>query len=396
MATSSPRILVLGAGYAGTLAAVRLARLAPAASITLISDRPTFVERVRLHQVAAGQRIPERPLAEVMAGRRVELQVGEVVSLDPTAQRVVVRVDRREHVVGFDRVVVCAGSVGARATVEGAEHTFDVGDLREMIALSAMLPRLERRDRVVVCGGGLSGIEVAAEIAERHRGLGVTLVSRGDVGEGLPVRARAHIAAALAGLGVELREHARVGAFEPGAVLLEGGEVLPSSATVWAMGMVASPMGAEAGLVTASDGRIVVDHAMRSISHPVVYAAGDCALSRPHGEALSMACATALPMAAQAATSLVAELEGREAEPFRYGFTGRCISLGRRDGLIAIGAPAGGFTGTQIAGRAGAVVKELVCRFAGGSARAEARGLFAYRWLRPALPAPRLPEVAVR
>ncbi|MFD0885820.1 FAD-dependent oxidoreductase, partial [Streptosporangium algeriense] len=53
MSTPSHRVVVIGGGYAGTLAANRL-RVRPGIDITLVNPRPEFVERIRLHQLAAG------------------------------------------------------------------------------------------------------------------------------------------------------------------------------------------------------------------------------------------------------------------------------------------------------------------------------------------------------
>ena len=77
------RIVVLGAGYAGASAAGRLARrLRPAdATVTLVNAEPDFVERVRLHQLAAGQDLRSRPLAAMLAGTGAGLRVATVTGI---------------------------------------------------------------------------------------------------------------------------------------------------------------------------------------------------------------------------------------------------------------------------------------------------------------------------
>ncbi len=72
------RIVVLGAGYAGAFAAGNLARrLSPAdTEITVVNAAPDFVERMRLHQVAAGQDIARRKLADVFAGTEARAALG--------------------------------------------------------------------------------------------------------------------------------------------------------------------------------------------------------------------------------------------------------------------------------------------------------------------------------
>jgi NADH:ubiquinone reductase (H+-translocating) len=98
---------------------------------------------------------------------------------------------------------------------------------------------------------------------------------------------------------------------------------------VWCGGFAAHPLAGEAGLAIGADGRVRVDAALRSVSHPHVLAAGDAA-----GTGYRMCCQAGLPAGAHAADTVAAELAGREPKPFRLGFLGQSISLGRRDALI--------------------------------------------------------------
>ena len=76
------RVVVLGAGYGGTLAAIRLAGKARQADVTLIGESDLFVERVRLHQYAAHQRLRQRPMADILGGTRIKFIRGTVSSVD--------------------------------------------------------------------------------------------------------------------------------------------------------------------------------------------------------------------------------------------------------------------------------------------------------------------------
>ncbi|MGK8511540.1 FAD-dependent oxidoreductase [Nocardia asiatica] len=70
--TGQHRVVVLGAGYAGLAAARRLARTAGDARITVVDAHTSFVERVRLHQQAAGQHIPTWDLRESLERKRID------------------------------------------------------------------------------------------------------------------------------------------------------------------------------------------------------------------------------------------------------------------------------------------------------------------------------------
>ncbi|GAA3125088.1 hypothetical protein GCM10020254_85470 [Streptomyces goshikiensis] len=79
------RIVVLGAGYAGAYVAGTLARrLSPAdTEITVVNAEPDFVQRLRLHQLAAGQEIEAPQLADVFAGTGIRLRLARVTAVDP-------------------------------------------------------------------------------------------------------------------------------------------------------------------------------------------------------------------------------------------------------------------------------------------------------------------------
>src|SRR4051812_35178659 len=78
-------ILIIGGGYAGTLAALRLAGKSHGqnAKITLINASDTFVERIRLHQLAAGQTPKVRPFKQLLRGKHIEFVQGRVSAIDP-------------------------------------------------------------------------------------------------------------------------------------------------------------------------------------------------------------------------------------------------------------------------------------------------------------------------
>jgi NADPH-dependent 2,4-dienoyl-CoA reductase/sulfur reductase-like enzyme len=87
-------IAVLGGGYAGILAARRAAAaLGPLGRVTLYADRDYFVERIRLHQVAAGQVVRTIPLPRLLG--RAGFEVARVVAIDPAARAVITDRGRR-------------------------------------------------------------------------------------------------------------------------------------------------------------------------------------------------------------------------------------------------------------------------------------------------------------
>ena len=80
-------IVVLGAGYAGLIAA-KLAARRTGATVTLVNERDRFVERVRNHQLATGQRLRDRPLHDLLKGTGIRLAVDRVTSIDPEQRQI--------------------------------------------------------------------------------------------------------------------------------------------------------------------------------------------------------------------------------------------------------------------------------------------------------------------
>ncbi|AYV29585.1 NADH dehydrogenase-like protein YjlD [Streptomyces sp. ADI95-16] len=360
------RIVVLGAGYAGAVTAGRLAKRLHRddVEITLVNGDPEFVERVRLHQLASGQELRSRPLRDLYAGTGVRVRSAWVTALDADRKTVDLTGEGLAgETLGYDSLVYALGSTSADQGVPGvAEYAHNVSGKRDALRLRARLAELEPGGTVLVVGGGLTGIEAAAEFAEARPDLKVAIAARGGVGDRLSDKARRHLRGAFDRLGVTVHEGADVTRVEADGVVTGAGVRLPAQVTVWTAGFAVHPIAAATTLEVSGTGRIVVDATMRSVSHPDVYAVGDAALAEgAGGKPLRMACATASPMAWQAADALAARLTGRKVPETTIGYVTQCVSLGRRDGILQKVTPEDEVTPTVLTGRAGARVKELIC-----------------------------------
>ncbi|MFI7526350.1 NAD(P)/FAD-dependent oxidoreductase [Nocardia salmonicida] len=310
-------IVVIGAGYAGTVAANRLNKKVPDARITVVNPRGDFIERVRLHEQIAGSGAAARPLTEMLR----EAITIETASVDKIGDSTVSLDDGRS--LNFDHAILAAGSIanplpGAIAvdTWEGAEQA--------RIALAG----LPAGATVTVIGGGLTGIETTAEVAEARPDLRVRLVSE-SVGDGLSAGAQRHIRTTLARLHVEIVAE-RVAEIDATTLRLRSGTELDSDLTLWAIIAAVPELAARSGLAVDVDGRALVDATLRSVTDPRVFVVGDCAVV----PGMRMACATAAPQGAHAADTLARMSKGREPRPFSLGYAGQGISLGRHDGLV--------------------------------------------------------------
>ncbi|HEY9371201.1 NAD(P)/FAD-dependent oxidoreductase [Streptomyces sp.] len=334
------RIVVLGAGYAGAFAAGNLARrLSPAdTEITVVNAVPDFVERMRLHQLAIGQDVSFRKLADVFAGTGVRLRLARVTGVDPERRTVAVTGEDGDGELAYDTLLYALGSSVAHHGVPGvAEYAYDVTGRSSALRLRERLADLGEGGTVLVVGEGLTGIETATEFAESRPDLSVALAARGELGAWLSPKARRHLRRAFDRLGITVHEYTSIDAVEPTRAIAGGvaGPSIPADVTVWSAGFAVHPIAAASGLEVAETGQIVVDRTMRSVSHPDVYAAGDCAYAiGENGRPLPMSCASAGFTNMQATAAIIARLTGSEVPTVGLKYYGNHISLGRRDAIF--------------------------------------------------------------
>ncbi|MEV6179666.1 FAD-dependent oxidoreductase [Streptomyces sp. NPDC052015] len=365
------RIVVLGAGYTGAVAAGRLARRLHRAdvAITLVNAEPDFVERVRMHQLAVGQSLRPRPYSEMFAGTGVELKLAKVTGVDVDRRTVAVLDANGAEALEYDTLVYALGSGWNDHGVPGvAEHAHEIAGRRGALRLRDRLAGLDAGQPVVVVGGGLTGLESVTEIAEARPDLDVALVARGALGDWLSDKGRGHLRKVFGKLGITVHEHADVTAVAADRVTTADGRTIRSAATVWTAGFAVHPIAEATTLEVTGTGQIVVDGTMRSVSHPDVYAIGDAAMAMgPGDKPLRMSCASGGFTAWQAAEAVAARLTGGKLPHVPIRYFNQCISLGRKEGLIQYVTADDRAVRSALTGRLAAVYKELVCKGAAWS-----------------------------
>jgi NADH dehydrogenase FAD-containing subunit len=302
------------------------------------------------------------------------LKIGRVTSIEPRGQ---VLVDGEP--LPFEQLVVALGSRVEVDAVPGIrEHAFTL-EAASAEALAERLPALAARGgRLVVIGGGLTGLEGASELAEAFPGLQVTLLSEGEVGEGLSEAGRLHLRESLRRLGV-IREKGRVRRIHGGAVEL-GERRLPFDACLWAGGFTVPEVVRQSGLPVNARGQVLVDPYLRALGHENIHVIGDAAAPVEPPSSIARGCKTAMPMGTHVAESLARVARGQSPEPFDYLDAAYCISVGRKDGLVQPVRQGGSPTSWVLRGWLGAWVKEAICRGVIAVLWAERVGLNLYGW----------------
>ncbi|GAA2904302.1 FAD-dependent oxidoreductase [Streptosporangium fragile] len=354
------RVLVLGAGYAGMAAAIQLAarvKRREDVQVTLVNPQERFTERLRLHISATGRQLAEMNIPELLEGTGAQFVRGWVTAVDADAKTVRIDDDRVLH---YDTLVYGLGSVADTAAVPGVEdHAYTLDSVQDAELLADRLARLGR-GTVVVGGSGLTGVESAAEIAERYPELNVVLLGRQEPGAAMNPGAKAYLQAALERLGVRVRGGVEVVKVLPDAVELAGGEIVAADVVLWTTGTRVPPLAAAAGLTVDERGRIVTDAALRSVSHPDVYAVGDAAAIRQGYGVMHGTCQGGMPTGVHAAVSIVRALNGKQPKPFRFGYYHTPVSLGRHDAVVQFTHPDDSPRRVYLTGRLAARYKETV------------------------------------
>jgi NADH:ubiquinone reductase (H+-translocating) len=333
-------VVILGAGYAGLMAALRLRRRRPQPRIALVNGSDQFIERVRTQEQISGpvgSRIPS--ITALLGGTGIDFVRGTVVGLDPTRHRVRIATGAAERELGFDRAIYALGSQVDVCSVPGAQqhaYRLDTGDGPRAVA--ALRARLEQQDdrppRVIVVGGHETAIEAAGEIKTMWPAADVTMIARSRCAAFKGERVEHAIRAALARLGVKVIDHQIVREVRAGEVISmaqgDAPEVIPYDICVWSGGLRSPAIARQAGLSTDSQGRIWVDPGLRSISHPHVLAVGDAAHPMaPTGAGYRMSAYAALVSGAYAADAILDARAGRTSPPFSYSAYGQGVAIGQ-------------------------------------------------------------------
>ncbi|MCB0062586.1 MAG: FAD-dependent oxidoreductase [Caldilineaceae bacterium] len=388
-------VIVLGGGYAGTLAALRLAGKTKGCSVTvtLVNGHDHFVERIRHHQLATGQTRPPFPFSRLLAGSGVRFRQGWCTEIRPATKALVLQTPTGSETLAYDYLIYALGSTVDKNEMAGIEVAADtpiytLGDEADVQKLAAQLPALAtNRGRLLIVGGGLTGMEAAAEVAEQYPQLQVTLVTNGKLGATLSPAGAAHLHRVFARLGINVVEDMMIKRLTRQAAHSHDGRTLPFDGSLWAGSFVVSQVAAAAGLLVDTKGRVWVDESLRVVDNPTIYVAGDAAAT-----GLRMACATAMPMGAYVADHLAAQLLGEPCPaPFRFSYLLQCISLGRHNGLVQLVHEDDRPKSRILTGWLAARIKELICRFTVWSLLWEKRWPGLYTWLQSSLPVSSLP-----
>jgi NADH dehydrogenase len=368
-----PRIVIVGAGFAGFSVARVLSRLARGgADIVLVNPTDYFLYLPLLPEVAASILEPRR-ISVSLAAQLPDVRVilGEADEFDLAGRTVrYTDPDGGHGTLAYHRLVIAAGSVNKLLPVPGVTeyaHGFrgmpEALYLRdhivrqiEMADVAADAKERAARTTFVVVGAGYTGTEVAAQgvlftdALTRHRpNLGARWLLLDTADRVLPqlddrlARASARV---LRRRGVEVRLRTSVKEATADGVHLSDGEFISTRSLIWCVGVRPDPLVASLRLPMNS-GRLVVDEFLTVPGHPDVYACGDAAavpdLTRP-GEITGMTAQHAVRQGVTVARNIAASYGQGRRRAYKHHDLGFVIDLGGFDAAAnPVGVPLSGF-----------------------------------------------------
>lgn len=363
MSAPRPRVVIVGAGFAGLAAAKALRRVPVQVTMVDQYDYHTFTPF--LYQVATAlleaddAAYPIR--GEIRRLGNVSFRLATVTGVDLDAKAV----DTDQGRFCYDYLVLAAGAVNAYfGHSEIAERSLGLNDLPEALQLrNTILSRFEaaawatdpaERARLLsfaVVGGGPTGAEFAGALAELVAGTlakDFPSLGRSEVSITLaeasphplsafarPLPAAAH--RALERKGIRVRSEAIVAEVDQTGLRLKDGSAIPAATVVWAAGVRAAHLADGLGLRLGSHERIKVTPTCQLDGHPEAFAVGDLAEIPQDGQPLPMLAQVAIQSGRHAARAIGTLLRAGTPEPFRYRDLGTMATVGRGFAVADIG-----------------------------------------------------------
>ncbi|MFA6232726.1 MAG: NAD(P)/FAD-dependent oxidoreductase [Bacteroidota bacterium] len=369
-------IVILGAGYGGISCVTRLSRRFrenPLVRIHLVDRNTYHLLETRLHERAVRESEITIPLARFLAKREnVTFHLGEVthialdnryVELDFGMSDTSAAQARR---IRYDYLVIALGSKTNFYQIPGLEqHAFQLKKLEDserirahterMFAIAASVTNRSKRKeylRFVIGGGGLTGVELATEMAERFDALSeqfhidtaepeIVLIELSDqILPSLDRRQVARSVEAMQAMGIQIFTNTRVNGMreENGRleVLRSPGDPIPTRTMIWTGGIRISDLIRRSGAETGPQGRVVVNEFLRVKHYPEVFAIGDNALAiNPITKAVVPTAAQfALQQGYLTADNLIRLIESQALKAYLPKVFGEVVSLGKH---LAVG-----------------------------------------------------------
>ena len=377
------RVVIVGGGYAGVKALQTLAA-SNLCDIILIDQHPYHYLQTEAYELIANECSMSRVTIDLVA---LSLSYGEHVTFIKDTVR---EIDFENKCASgqnschpYDYLLLCTGSRTAfHSTIAGLrEHSHGVKTLPSALSFKhqfeqRLYARMESEGgwcgepfNVVIGGGGLSGVEIAAEMAYYirvfHKDNTLTcedihiflIIPHENVLEGMERYLIQKATRRLTQLGVKIINHSRITSVEEHTLILDNDDVLCFDFMIFTGGIIASTLTSTMTTAKNKKSQIIVDEYLRVPTYNGVFAAGDIAeLIGVEGELLPPTAQSAEQSGTLAAQNILAMIENREMRCAKIRIEGMMVALGGNYAAISL------FGVIRISGLLGYWVKRVIMR----------------------------------
>jgi NADH dehydrogenase len=364
-----PRVIIVGGGFAGLNAATGLAHLP--VDVTVVDRRNHHLFQPLLYQVALAVLSPAdiaQPIRSILRKQRnAEVLMDEVVGIDISTRQVALASGAR---LAYDYLVLATGATHSyfghdewEPFAPGLKTIEDATEIRRRVLLAFELAERQMLEKgwhpplnFLVIGAGPTGVELAGAISDiaqlymrhdfRHIDPTKSRVMLLDSGPRVlstyPPDLSAKAEAELERLRVEVHLQMQVTNIGPGWVEAQAGqnvERIEAVVTLWAAGVLASPLGKLLGAPLDRRGCVLVDDQLNPPAMPEVFVLGDLAHFEQNGRQIPGVAQPAMQMGDHVGKIVAADLAGKPRSAFRYWDKGDMATIGRMDAVADVKWP---------------------------------------------------------
>jgi NADH:ubiquinone reductase (H+-translocating) len=271
------KLVILGGGYGGlTIATTLLGMDLPSDTVMIMVDRMPFQGlKTEYYALAAGTVSDREIRTPFPVDPRLILKYGEVTGVD--LEQKLIRFENDDP-LSYDWLVLGLGCVDRYHNITGAEeYSHSIQTLSSTRKTYQVVNDCRPFGQITIVGGGLSGVEMAAELRESRPDLNIRILDRGaSILSPFPERLKSYVREWMLEHDIELRSHISLSRLE-GGMLYNQQEIIHTDVTIWTAGIQPSPIVQNLNLSKDNQGRLTIDQYHRLPEYPEVFVVGDCA-----------------------------------------------------------------------------------------------------------------------
>ncbi|OAB45929.1 NAD(P)/FAD-dependent oxidoreductase [Paenibacillus glacialis] len=271
------KLVILGGGYGGLAIIQGLLddHLPEDIQMVLVDRMPFQGLKTEYYALAAGTATDLELRVSFPKHPQLTIKYGEIASIDLEGKQVLM--EQSDDII-YDYLIIALGCTDRYHGIEGAEQfTSSIQSFSNTRKTYQQLNDVKPYGQVNIIGGGLSGVEMAAELRESRPDLNIAILDRHSrVLSSFPSKLSLYVEHWFQSHDVDTRSHVSVDRIEAGGIY-NGSEIILSDVTVWTAGI--QPVRVVQDLQVAKDpgGRIILNSYSQIAEHPEVYVIGDCA-----------------------------------------------------------------------------------------------------------------------